>query len=1021
MRRNEKTKAKPGQRHTEPGVQRAKGKPSEEKGRRAKEDLSSSQVEMTQSERLLLALSQAAQGVQRARTPDAVYRAVGDEVMQLGHTAILFTMTDDRRHLEIAYHTIKSAPLRVVEKLIGLRAQGFRIRIEPGGFYDQILTGGRTVYHESAAEHIAETVPEIPSQLFGVIVSMLGIKQAIYAPLRVGGEAYGVLWITGGRLSEADAPAVTAFAIQAAIALENARLYQEAEQQAETLKLAQVESQRQKQYWETLVQNIPVAVVILDLQERIASCNPSFETLFGYAQAEVVGQNLDQLVVSNDAGHSEASGYTRQALEGGFVHTLTKRWRKDGTEVDVELFALPVTVDGQQVGAVGLYHDISELVQARRRAEDADRAKSEFLANMSHEIRTPMNGVMGMIELAMDSPVSAEQRDFLASAHESAEALLTLLNDILDFSKIEAGRLELEAIDFNLRTTVEGVADTLAQRAEAKGLEMACSLGENSPTYVRGDPGRLRQVLVNLVGNAIKFTHHGEVVIRVEPESESDTHAVLRFSVTDTGIGIPRERQEAVFRRFVQVDGSTTRRYGGTGLGLAISHDLVEVMGGTIGLESELGRGSTFWFTVPLEKQAAPEATPLATPDELNGLRVLVVDDNATSRTILTKMLDALGCDVGAAASGAQALELMRSAAQAGHPYRVALLDMQMPEMDGEQTAQATKQDPLTRDVILVILTSVGKRGDAARIEALGCAGYLLKPVKRGQLSDALMAVLGQSRGKAQDQRPRLVTRHTLSELKDMRILLAEDNPINRKLAVTLLARAGYAVETVENGAQAVDALKRGRYSLVLMDVQMPEMDGFEATEMIRAQEGEQTHIPIIALTAHAMKGDRERCLKAGMDDYLPKPLQTKDLFEAIERWTQLPRPRAELDQAAVSVEARADKEPPPLNRQEALPHFGGDEQLHDQLLSEFVAHLGEEIDKLKAALESDDVPTFTRLAHSLKSVSATFGAERLSQAAQQLEALGFDENLAAASPLVAQVETEYQRLQDYLSRLTSA
>jgi two-component system sensor histidine kinase/response regulator len=1021
MKRNGKTNPEPGQKNTEPGVQRAKKNPSEDKRRRPEKNTSGTQVEITQSERLLLALSQAAQGVQRARTPDAVYRAVGDEMIQLGLIAVLFTITDDRRHLVVAYHTIKSALLHVVEKRVGLSAQSLRLRIEPGGFYDRILTGGQTVYFESSAEHIGEVVPQLAGPLARAVVSLLGIRQSIYAPLRVGDEVYGILSVIGRRLSEADTPAVTAFAAQAAIALENARLYQEAEEQAETLRQAQVELNRQKQYWETLVQNIPVAVVTIDPQERITSCNPAFETLFGFSQAEVVGQNLDQLVVSNDAGHSEASGYTRQVLEGAPVHTLTKRWRKDGTDVDVELFALPVVFDEQHIGAVGLYHDISELVRARRKAEDSDRAKSEFLANMSHEIRTPMNGVMGMIELAMDSPDSAEQRDFLASAHESAEALLTLLNDILDFSKIEAGHLELEAIDFNLRTTVEGVADALAQRAEAKGLELACSLAEGCPAYVRGDPGRLRQVMVNLVGNAIKFTHRGEVVIRVEPESESDTHAVLRFSVTDTGIGIPRERQEALFRRFVQVDGSTTRRYGGTGLGLAISHDLVEMMGGTVGLESEQGRGSIFWFTVPLEKQTAPEAMPLATLDELNGSRVLVVDDNTTSRTILTEMLDALGCDVGAAAGGAQALELMQSAAQAGHPYRVALLDMQMPEMDGEQTAQAMKQDPLTRDTILVILTSAGKRGDAARMEALGCAGYLLKPVKRRELSDALMAVLGQSRDRAPDLAPRLVTRHTLSELKDMRILLAEDNPINRKLVVTLLARAGYAVETVENGAQAVDALKKGRYSLVLMDVQMPEMDGFEATKVIRAQEGEQTRIPIIAMTAHAMKGDRERCLTAGMDDYLSKPLQTKDLFKVIERWTHLPRPHAEFGQTTVSVEARADKEPPPLNRQKALPYFGGDEQLYDQMLSEFVAHLGEEIDKLKAALESDDVPTFTRLAHTLKGLAATFGAERLSQAAQQLEAIGFDENLAAASPLVTQIEEEYPRLQDYLSRLTSA
>ena len=1018
MRRDEKPSPDPGQKNSEPGVQRAKEDPSEDKRRRAEKNPSGTQVEMTQSERLLLALSQAAQGVQRARTPDAVYRAIGDEVMQLGLLAVLLKVTDDRQNLVVAYHSIKSALLRVIEERVGLSAQTLRIRIEPGGFYDQVMTGGRAVYVASTAEHIGEMVPQLAGPLFELLASSLGIKQSIYAPLKVGGEAYGILSFTGGRLSEADIPAVTAFATQAAIALENARLYQEAQEHAETLKQAQVELQRQKQYWETLVHSTPVAIVIIDPQERIVSCNPSFETLFGYSQAEVVGQNLEPLV-SNDAGRSEASAYTQQALQGAFVHTLTKRWRKDGTEIDVELFALPVVVDGQQVGAVGLYHDISELVRARHNAEQADRAKSEFLANMSHEIRTPMNGVMGMLELAMDSPDGVEQRDLLATAHESAEALLTLLNDILDFSKIEADQLELEAIGFNLRTTVEGVADAHAQRAEAKGLELICSFAEDCPTYVRGDPGRLRQVMVNLVGNAIKFTDSGEVVIRVESESESETHTVVRFSVSDTGIGIPADRQQALFQRFVQGDGSTTRRYGGTGLGLAISSDLIKMMGGTIELESVPGRGSTFWFAVPIEKQAVPEAMPLATPDELDGLRVLVADDNATGRTILSRMLDTLGCEVGAAGSGTQAVELIQSAARAGHPFRVAFLDMQMPEMDGEATAQAIKHDPLTRDTILVLLTSVGKRGDAARMEALGFAAYLLKPIKRRELSEALMAVLGQTRGIAQQPRPPLVTRHTLSELKDMRILLAEDNPINRKLAVTLLTRAGYAVEVAENGAQAVDALKNGRYSLVLMDVQMPEMDGLQATELIRAEEGAHAHIPIVAMTAHAMKGDRERCLAAGMDDYLSKPLQTKDLFEAIERWTQQPPPRAVLAQPTVSDEARADKEPPPLKRQESLGHFGGDEQLYDQLLSEFAAHLGEDLDRLKAALESGDVPTLTRIAHSLKGASATFGAEQLTQAARELEALGVEGDLAAAAPLVAQVEAECSRLQDYLSRLT--
>jgi two-component system sensor histidine kinase/response regulator len=1013
MKRSGKTNPDPGQKNAEPGVQRAKEDPSEDERRRAEKNPSGTQVEMTRSERLLMALSQAAQGVQRARTPDAVYHAIGDEVMQLGLLAVLLKVTDDRKHLAVAYHSVKSGLLRVVEERVGLSAQTLRIRIEPGGFYDQILTSGGAMYLASIAEHIGQVVPQLRGSMIRVLLSALGIKQSIYAPLKVGGEAYGVLSFTGSRLSEADIPAVSAFATQAAIALENARLYQEAEERTETLRQAQVELHRQKQYWETLVQNIPVAVVTIDLQGHIASCNPAFEALFGFSRAEAVGQNLDQLMVSNDAGHSEASGYTRQVLEGASVHTLTKRWRKDGTALDVELFALPVVVNEQHIGAVGLYHDISDLVWARRKAEDSDRAKSEFLANMSHEIRTPMNGVMGMIELALDTPLTPEQADFLTTAHESAEALLSLLNDILDFSKIEAGQLELEEISFDLRTMVEGVTETLAARAEAKGLELECALPENLPAHVRGDPGRLRQVLVNLAGNAIKFTARGEVVLRIDVEAQAEDQCRLRFSVADTGIGIPKEQQGKLFERFVQADSSTTRKYGGTGLGLAISRELVEKMGGTIEVESEPGKGSTFWFVLPLRREPRPALTPLAEPEDLAGLRVLVADDNQTSREILTRVLAGVGCRADEAAYGEQALGRLRQAAAEHDPYKVALLDMQMPGMDGEQTARAIKKEGPIRDVIVVVLTSVGKRGDASRLGAIGVAGYLVKPLRQAQIIDMMLTVLGQSRRTALAEPPRLVTQHTLAERQATRILLAEDNPINRKLAVEMLSRAGYPVDTAETGRQAVEALRNGRYQLVLMDVQMPEMDGFEATQAIRQQEGERTHTPIIAMTAHALKGDRERCLAAGMDDYLSKPLLSRDLYEAIGRWSRgAPAPAAEALEPAPADETL------PLDKGRAMPYFGGDEQLFRELLVQFVGNLESEINRLKALKEAGDEDGFARLAHSIKGLAATFCAERLRHAAQQLEALGFDHNLAAADAWIEQLEAERPGLEAYLRSL---
>jgi len=780
------------------------------------------------------------------------------------------------------------------------------------------------------------------------------------------------------------------------------------------LKQVQEDIQRQKQYWETLVQNIPVAVVILDRQGNIQSCNPAFEGLFGFNETDVTGENLDRLLAGAADTDTEASMYTQQALSGAVIHVLARRRRKDGTEADVEIFGLPVVVDGQRVGAVGLYHDVSALVEARRKAEEADRAKSEFLANMSHEIRTPMNGVLGMIELLKDTMLTDEQHDFLNAAHESAEALLTLLNDILDFSKIEAGHLELESIDFNLRTLVEGVADTQAQRAEAKGLEMTCFLEPDCPTYVRGDPGRLRQILVNLVSNALKFTEQGEVSIRVTRESDDEVRPLVRFSVSDTGIGIPQDQQPAVFQRFVQVDTSSTRRHGGTGLGLAISRELAELMGGQIGVESEEGRGSTFWFALPLTKQPDLVAMPLAADQALSSLRVLAVDDNATSRTILTKTLQGFGCRASAAAGGMEALELLRSAARQSKPYRIALLDMQMPEMDGEQLAREIKDDPVIRDVALIILTSVGRRGDAARLEAIGCSAYLLKPVKQAQLADALRAVLGQAIDASTAPTARLITRHVLAEQKGPRILLVEDNPINRKLAVALLNRAGYSVATAENGRRAVEAVKRETFGVVLMDVQMPEMDGYEATGQIRALGGTRGSTPIIAMTAHAMKGDRKRCLAAGMDDYVSKPIQTDELFAAIARCTQIAvGSRPELARAAPPVPPMPD----PIDRRKALPYFAGDENLFGRLLREFVADLAGQIERLRADAASGDVRSFTVTAHSMKSLSATFGAERIWQAAQQLEALGLDENLEAAPPFIQQLEVEYPRLRDYVSR----
>jgi PAS domain S-box-containing protein len=630
----------------------------------------------------------------------------------------------------------------------------------------------------------------------------------------------------------------------------------------------------------------PVAIVVLDRDQKVQSCNPAFERMYGYPAAEITGKRIEEIFPTQ--GYIDEAKAFLQEIKNKPAHVVRERPKKDGSQVFLEISGAPVIVHDEVVGYIVMYHDISELEKARKEAEEASRSKSEFLANMSHEIRTPMNGVIGMLELALDTDLTADQRDYLSTSLESAEALLSLLNDILDFSKIEAGRLDLEKIPFNLRTTVEDVGYTLAGRAQSKGLELICQINPELYTDLIGDPARLRQILVNLVGNAIKFTTKGEVLIHAEPFKDSPTHTTVRFSVKDTGIGIPPEREAAIFDRFTQADGSTTRQYGGTGLGLTICKQLVEMMGGSIGVESQMGVGSTFWFDLEFEKRVSVNSEPITgSVHRVNceDAHILGVDDNATNRIILEKMLGGFGCNVQMTDSGQSALDILHAAQEHGKAFQVVLLDMQMPGMDGEETARLIKEDPLLKDTKIIILTSMGQRGDAARLQALGCSGYLLKPVKMKMLQEALTAVMEP----IYQKKAELVTRHSISEKvrQGLRVLLAEDNPINQKLAVILLQKAGYSVDFVENGLQAVEQVKKGVYCMVLMDVQMPEMDGYDATREIRKLEGDVRHIPIIAMTAGAMKGDRELCLAAGMDDYISKPLKPELLFATMKQWLE--------------------------------------------------------------------------------------------------------------------------------------
>ncbi len=848
--------------------------------------------------------------------------------------------------------------------------------------------------------------------------------------------------------------------------------------------------ERERNLLQTLIDHIPDLIFVKDAAGKFVVANSALLGILGAANREEVLGKTDFDFLSRELAEKYWADDQRVIRTG---RPLIEREETTLDPEGHELWLLTTKVplqDGQNGvnGLVGIARDITnrkraevQLRMAKEAADAANRAKSDFLANMSHEIRTPMNAIIGMTELLLDTDLSSTQREYLRMVQESGEALLTLINDILDFSKIEAGKLELDAAPFDLRESLGDTMRSLALRAHSKGLELAFRVETKAPNWLRGDVGRLRQIIVNLVGNAIKFTQQGEVVLNVyladpdemadalpdllsseeatsdltsdgtdaeaissrdladedgehsgqrsssrDVEGDSEQEYGLHFSVSDTGIGIAPEKLELVFQEFEQADASTTRRYGGTGLGLAISSRLVGLMGGRIWAESEVGQGSTFHFTARFCQAAETQPRKRKQPIVVGGTRVLIVDDNATNRRILIEILNSWDMRPVAAENAKQAFDLLLEAHREGDPFRLLLSDVNMPEIDGFVLAQWIRQDPMLAELPIVMLTSSGRPGDNVRRANLNVAAHLMKPAKQSEIFDAIVAALGVTT--AEDHAEYTESVNRLGQARPLRVLLAEDNLVNQKLASALLTREGHQVTLAMNGREAIEAWEREAFDLILMDVQMPEIDGLEAVRRIRDRERSTgTHTPIIAMTAHAMTGDRERCLAAGMDEYVSKPIRIKQLAEKMsivlpgsESTAPLPSraaspsfarsntARSHVDSAVVATPIRDEEL---INWNEALEGVAGDRELFQQLVQVFMDESATLMDELTEAMGREDLETIQKASHTLKGAVLCLAAPHTVNLILRMEA-------AAQAGEMDEIKVHFPVLQQQIRRI---